>query len=130
MNNTRTKISEWVDKVFGGIHYSDFFHMNEIGEWDKEKNPIQHIIVELRKNQAWQKEWTKEETTSQWEEMLLEIIGKDNLLKFELKSSEANEMKTIGSSFISDKPYSSITSQIFGYRFRLEFQKKYPRERK
>ncbi len=73
----RTRISEWAWKTFGGINFRDFFHINEIGEWDKLNNvDVMRLIMEVKKDQIWKKEWTSEETVDRWQAEIMSIMGR------------------------------------------------------
>jgi len=122
----RTKLSDWIDRSLGQIHSGDFFHISEEVGKDKANNEVRHIILELKKEQGWQKTWASEETIAEWEKQIKEIIG-DNILKLEIKSSEATEGRYLGG-LTAQKKFEEIRGKAFQYRFHLEIIKKEERK--
>lgn len=124
----RTALSAWIDKTFGKIHIQDMFQLTEeVGATKEPGVYLRNIVVALRKSEGIKKDWTDEETFIRWKKELREIIGNDDLIKFDIKSAEGNEINYVAGTKGSKEGAENLVdagSKLFTYRFNFSVIKR------
>lgn len=124
----RTILNNWIAKTFGKIHVGDMFSLTEeVGATKEEGVYLRNIVVALRKNEGFKKDWTSEETFTRWRKELRDLIGSKDLIKLDLKSAESNELNYIagtkGTKEGAEKLV-DVSGRIYTYRFTLTITKR------
>jgi len=117
-----TILNNWIYNTFGPRHFGDHYNIDEIVQFDKQKNELVKIKIEFTKKQGWQKAWTEDETRNEWEAVLLQLI-QGKLLTLKLITAESNENNIVGKIITSKdgtRKLDGARGRIFDYRFKLE----------
>jgi len=117
----RTKLSEWADRQFGRLHppndklvvYEEV-NRRKNGDWQ------QTITLEVKKAEAYQKNWISEEVKIRWKKEIKEIVGE--YMKLMLNSSLGVENAHI-SGFKNNQEFIEKDAVIYHYQFKVEISR-------
>ena len=117
----RTLLSQWVSRTFGRLHPpNDRLAILENMEWLKNKDWLHIIIVEIKKGEAYQKNWIGNEAKEKWKRELKEIIG--DHVKLMLNSSLGTENAYVGG-FQGDGDFIERDEITYNYQFKIEVRR-------